>query len=170
MTQKSRQLWGFPVLLPIHPSQSARKCKNHIYIGFIAVWEKGPLSLTNQFCESLSAGAKKVILSWRILMRFSNSVIEAFSFDKNFCYSYSRSRNHHHHDHLSISHGVHYAHRKSFLNREKSLFSAEKNFMCVGQKYNSDSQESSDSNVSNDTNVYFVFFCNVGDAHKRLEK
>ena len=153
-----------------HSSQSVcqKVQKPHLY-WFYSGLGKWPLSLTNQFCESLSA-AKKVILSWRILMRFSNSVIEAFSFDKNFCYSYSRSRNHHHHDHLSISHGVHYAHRKSFLNREKSLFSAEKNFMCVGQKYNSDSQESSDGNVSNDTNVYFVYFCNVGDAHKSLEK
>ena len=108
LLKKSRQLWGFPVL-PIHPSSFCQKVqKPHLY------WFYSGLT-TNQFCES---AAKKVILSWRILMRFSNSVIEAFSFDKNFCYSYSRSRNHHHHDHLSISHGVHYAHQKSFLNGE----------------------------------------------------
>ena len=105
---------------------------------------------TNQFCES---AAKKVILSWRILMRFSNSVIEAFSFDKNFCYSYSRSRNHH----LSRMPW----HPKSVLNW---LFSTEKKYICVGKKYNSDSQESSDSNMSNDTNVDNVYFCSVGDA------
>ena len=41
---------------------------------------------------------------------------------------------------------------------------------CVGSRNNSDSQESSDTNMSNDMNVYIVNFCSLGNAIKTILK
>ena len=41
---------------------------------------------------------------------------------------------------------------------------------CVGSRNNSDSQESSDTNMSTDMNVYIVNFCSLGNAIKTILK